>query len=58
MASLTQQLPLPATVIEIEALVARRAMELALEIGLDNIVLEGANEILFKARKNGDKNLA
>nr|POE51454.1 hypothetical protein CFP56_27190 [Quercus suber] len=57
MASLTQQLPLPTIVIEIEALAARRAMELAL-IGLDNIVLEGDNEILFKAMKNGDRNLA
>ena len=58
MASLTQQVPLPATVIEIKALATRRAMELALEIGLDNIVLEGDNEILFKALKNGDRSLA
>ena len=34
MASLTQQLPLQAIMIEIEALAARRAMEIALEIGL------------------------
>lgn len=37
MASLTLQISLPATMIEIEALVARRAMELKLEIDLDNI---------------------
>lgn len=37
MASLTLQISLPATVIEIEALVAQRAMELKLEIDLDNI---------------------
>jgi len=36
-------------VIEIEALAARRAMELALEIDLDNIVFKGDNEPLFKA---------
>ncbi|XP_075663284.1 uncharacterized protein LOC142632844 [Castanea sativa] len=54
LASLTQQIPLSATVIELEALAARRAMELALEIGLDSIILEGDNESLFKALKNGD----
>lgn len=58
MASLTQQLLLPAIVIEIEALATLRAMEFALEIGLDNIVLEGDNEILFKALKSGDRSLA
>ena len=58
MASLTQQIPLLATVIEIKALVARRVMEFALEIGLDNIVLEGNNEYLFKALKSGDRSLA
>ena len=58
MALLTQQIPLPATVIEIKALAARRVMEFALEIGLDNIVLEGDNESLFKALKSGDKSLA
>ncbi|XP_023911979.1 uncharacterized protein LOC112023597 [Quercus suber] len=56
-ASLTQQIPLPATVIEVEALAARRAMELALELSLDNIVLEGDNESLFKALKSRDKSL-
>ena len=58
MASLTQQIPLPATVIEIEALAAQRVMEFALEIGLDNIILEGDNESLFKSLKSGDRSLA
>ena len=58
MASLTQQIPLPATVIETKALAARRATEFALEIGLANIILEGDNETLFKALKNGDNSLA
>ncbi|XP_075633993.1 uncharacterized protein LOC142606559 [Castanea sativa] len=58
MASLTQQIPLPTTMIEIEALAARRAMELALELSLDNITLEGDNETLFKALKNRDTSLA
>ena len=58
MASLTQQIPLLAIVIEIEPLAAWRAMELALEIGLANIVLEGDNETMFKALKSGDRSLA
>lgn len=58
MASLTQQIPLPTTVIETEALAARRVMEFALEIGLANIILEGDNETLFKALKTGDNSLA
>jgi len=33
MASLTQQIPLPLTVIEVEALTARQALEFAAEIG-------------------------
>ena len=49
MASLTQQIPLPASVIEIEVLAAWRALELTLELGFDNIVLEGDSKILFKS---------
>ena len=44
--------------IEVEVLVVRRALELALEIGFDNIILEGDLEILFKALKNGGRSLA
>nr|POF20081.1 hypothetical protein CFP56_65122 [Quercus suber] len=40
---------MPSLVIEVEVLVARRALEL----GLDNIILEGDSEILLKALKNG-----
>ena len=43
--------------IEVEVLVARKALELALEIGFDNIILEGILEILFKALKNGGRSL-
>lgn len=57
-ASLTQKLPLPSTVIEVEVLAVRRVLELALEIVFDNIILEGDLEILFKALKNGGRRLA
>ena len=43
--------------IEVEVLAARKALELALEIGFDNIILEGILEILFKALKNGGRSL-
>ena len=48
---------MPSTVIEVEVLAARKALELALEIGFDNIILEGILEILFKALKNGGRSL-
>lgn len=57
MASLTQQIPLPTSVIEVEALAARRALELALELGFDDIILEGDFELLIKNLKNGDGKL-
>ena len=55
MASLSQRIPLPASIIEVEALAARRAMEFALELGFDNVTLEGDSEVLVKtlnARRN------
>ena len=52
-ASLAQKIPMPSLVIEVEVLAARRALELALELGFDNIILEGDSEILLKALKNG-----
>ena len=39
MASQSQLIPLPSTVIEVEVLAARRALELALECGFESIVL-------------------
>ena len=41
MASLSEVVPLPATIIEVETLAARRVVEFALELGFENIVLEG-----------------
>ena len=53
MASLSQRIPLPASVIEVEALAARRAMEFALELGFDNVTLEGDSEVLVKTLNAG-----
>lgn len=41
MASLSEVIQLPPTVIEVKALAARRAVEFALELVFDNIFLEG-----------------
>ena len=49
MVSMLQRIPLPNTAIEVEALVARRAMKLALEIGLNKGVLKGDSQILMNA---------
>ena len=49
MASLSQQIPPPYTIIEVEALTARRALEFAMEIGIDQDILEGDSKILIKA---------
>ena len=58
MASLAQQIPLPSTAIEVEALASRWAMELALEIGLNKGVLEGDSLILMNALKTNSHSLA
>ena len=49
MASLSQLVPLPFSVIEVEALAARRALEQAMEIGLDRVILEGVSSVLIHA---------
>lgn len=41
MASLSQAIPLPLTVLETETVAAARALEFALELGLDSVILEG-----------------
>ena len=43
---LSQKIPLPMSVIEVEVLAARRALEFAVELGFDHIILEGESEIL------------
>ncbi|XP_023891986.1 uncharacterized protein LOC112003985 [Quercus suber] len=58
MASLAQLIPLPTSVIEVEVLAARRALELALECGFQRIVLEGDSEVLYKALHQGNRSLA
>ena len=58
MASLSEVTPLPSTVIEVETLAARRAVEFALELGFENIILEGDSEILIKILNSSNRSLA
>ena len=58
MASLSQLILLPFSVIEVEVMAARRALELALECGFQRIVLEGDSEVLYKALQQGNRCLA
>nr|POE88450.1 putative ribonuclease h protein [Quercus suber] len=52
------QIPLPGSVIEVEVLAARKALELTLELGFDNITLEGDSEVLIKSLAKGGNSLA
>ena len=58
MVSSSQQIPLPGTVVEVEALAARKALELALNCSLDRVILEGDCEILMKTLHIASKSLA
>ena len=58
MASLSQQIPLPATVAQVEALAARRATEFALEIGITQAIIEGDSDIIFKDLISPEPSLA
>ena len=57
MASLSQLISLPYSVVEVETLAARRALELAVEIGIDRVVLEGDSAVLMHTLKNGTRSL-
>ena len=58
MVSLSQRIPLPFTAVEVEALVARRGLELALETGFGRVILEGDSKILITALKEHTHSLA
>ena len=58
MAFLTQQISLPSSVIDAEVLAAQKALELTIELGFDNITLEGDSEVLIKSLVKIDNSLA
>ena len=58
MLSLSEKTILPFTAIEVEAMAARRALKLALEIGFQQITLEGDSQILISALVNNTHSLS
>ena len=58
MASLSEHILLPLTVLEVEASAARRGLELAVEMGFRNIVLESDSRILITTLREGSYSLS
>ena len=57
-ASLSQQIYLPSTVLEVDTMATRRALEFAMEIGVHKVILEGDCEILIKALQSNSHSFA
>ena len=55
---MTQLAPLPTTVAQVEALAARRAMEFALELGFNRVILEGDSEVICRELQDQSPSLA
>ena len=58
MASLSQQIPLPTTVAQVEAMVARRAVEFVVELGVTRAIIEGDSETICNELSNPSPSLA
>ena len=58
MAALSQLIPLRTTVAQVEALAARKAIELALEIGFTRVDIEGDSKTIYKELNSTDLSLA
>ena len=58
MASLSQKISLPQTVVELETLVATRAIEFSIELGFSKVILEGDSETVIKALQDNSPSLA
>ena len=58
MASLSQKISLPHTVVELETLAATRAIEFSIELGFSKVILEGDSETVIKALQDNSPSLA
>jgi len=58
MSSLSQQIPLPTTVAQVEAMAAQRAVEFAQELGISRAMIEGDSETICKDLLNSSPSLA
>ena len=53
MGDTSQRVPLPQTVVKVEALACRRAVSFAIELGLRELVIEGDQVLVIQAIKDG-----
>ena len=53
MGAMSQHVPLPQTVMEVEALACRCAVSFAIELGLRELVIEGDSALVIQAIKDG-----
>ena len=58
MASLSQKISLPQTVVELETLAATREIEFSIELGFSKVILEGDSETVIKALQDNSPSLA
>ena len=58
MAALSQQIPLPTIVAQVEALAAKKVVELALETSFTRVVIEGDSETIYRELSSIDPSLA
>lgn len=58
MTSLSQQIPLPFTVTEVEALAAQRAVEFAARLGMDWVIIEGGSQTIINTLNSDHQSLA
>jgi len=58
MASLSQNIPLPQTLVELETSAATKVLEFSLELGFIKVILEGDSESVMKALQNDSPSLA
>ena len=58
MVSMSQNITLPLSIMELETLATWRTLELSLKLGFDSVILEGGSEIVMKALKDDSSSLA
>ena len=58
MASLSQKISLPQTVVELETLATTRALEFSIKLGFSKVILEGDSETVIKALQDSSPSLA
>ena len=58
LASLSENVPLPPSSNDVEALAAARGINFAVELGFSSVIIEGDSEAIIKALKSNEESLA